>query len=124
MTQRDWGVIGSQLKSQYQYLNNFGNEISQNGFSPGYVKYRSGLYVNSARQAYERGKTEAFGGSSLVLPAYPGDGASTCLSNCKCHWRIVEKKDRWQAFWRRTALESCDTCINRAIVWAPLEIMK
>lgn len=122
MTQRDYGVIGSQLKGQYQYLNNFGNEIAQNGFSPGYLKFRSGLYVNSARQAYERGKTEAFGIPSLGT--YPGSGNTLCGTSCKCHIRIRDRKDHWEVYWVRTALESCSDCINYAIQWNPRIIYK
>lgn len=90
------------------------------------VRARSQLYINSARQAYERAKARALGVPDL--PAYPGDGSTVCKSNCACSWRlepIYDDDDNligWNAFWELGAADHCPDCIQRSIQWNPLRL--
>jgi hypothetical protein len=87
MTQSDWGRIGGLLSSQYRYLSLFTDDIADGDMSEFQIGARSKLYIESSTQAFERGQAVVRG---LVLPAYPGDGTSECMANCKCHWVISE----------------------------------
>lgn len=42
------------------------------------IAYRSKMYTDSARQSFERGQAAANGIPHGALPAYPGDGSTTC----------------------------------------------
>jgi hypothetical protein len=122
MTPEDWGRLSEQLKTQYHYFNNFANEMADGGLSEDQISYRTSLYLNSSRQAFEVART--IGARNLILPAYPGDGSSECGVNCKCWWRIIEFDDKWDAYWIRTAGESCPTCQARASIWVPYVVYK
>lgn len=119
-----WEMVSRQLIDQYQRLNESGRAIARGELSRGQIVQRYGLYLQSARQMYERGRAWAFGGSRLILPAYPGDGSSECLVNCKCYWDIHDFSDRWECSWMRTAQESCPTCLQRAGIWSPYIVYK
>jgi hypothetical protein len=46
-------------------------------------------------------------------------------TNCKCRWEIVpvdKKKGDYDAYWRMSDAEHCQTCIERAQRWNPLRI--
>jgi len=91
------------------------------------VKARSQLYLNSARQAYERANARAMGAPDL--PAYPGDGSTICGVSCACGWRLKQVFDDdgnpagWEAYWEiDSAAENCPDCIQRSIEWNPLRL--
>lgn len=112
MTKSDWGRVGGMLAEQYKYLDGFAKEIGAGGMAEGYIQSRSAMYINSAREAYERahagvaGKWGADEESWSVNTALencvdclgyadegwqplghfpmPGEGASRCLTNCGC----------------------------------------
>jgi hypothetical protein len=112
MTPADWGSIGGMLADQYRYLDRFVVEISSGTIPPGSLLLRVRMYANSAREAYERahlknanalgmveenwvlGDAEhcsdcvAFAGMGwqpIGTFPFPGEGATECLTNCKCH---------------------------------------
>ena len=127
MTQRDWGSIGGMLKRQYQYLNRFSREIARGTLTQGQIAARSQMYFNSARQAFSRGRARAMQWDRL--PAYPGDGSTICLTNCRCHWERDGKHTyRWVLDYEA---EHCSApgvmdkrgrpigCIERAEKWSP-----
>jgi len=110
MTQADWGSIGGMLKEQYGWLNGFTDQLGE--LSEKQIIARSAMYSNSAREAFERAhsRTAAKWGADEELwvldPAadncpdcvelslmgwqpidtfkFPGQGATQCLTNCKC----------------------------------------
>lgn len=90
------------------------------------IAARSRMYVSSAREAFERGKRRAAGAPEL--PAYPADGSTICKSRCQCGWQLEEVKDAdgntiaWNAYWRLSPVESCETCLGRGATWNPLVI--
>lgn len=130
MTQRDWGSIGGMIREQYRYLDGFVDAIAgaDPPLSEGYIAARSRMYANSAREASERAHARGRGLPAGALPAWPADGSTQCLSNCKCHWEIEEERDadgnvvRFLAYWRLGAAEHCDDCMDRAAAWSPFVI--
>lgn len=118
----DWGRVGAQVRSQYAYLQGFAQDIVNGRYnSAAAIAARAGLYINSSTQMFERGNAARHG---LTLPAYPGDGSSVCVTNCRCYWDIEEMGEEWHCTWVRTAEESCKTCIERAETWAPYVVPK
>jgi hypothetical protein len=122
MTQRDWGILGSQIKSQYKFLAGFERDMMDGKLSEGQARVRAGMYVESGTQAFERGKAEGLGIPSL--PAYPGDGSTQCRANCRCHWQIDDMGAEWHATWTLGVAEHCGDCVSNASQWAPLVIAK
>ena len=127
MTYSDWGRCGAMLKAQYKWLEGFAEQVATGELSEAQIRARARLYVDSARQAYEKGNARALGAPDL--PAYPGDGSTACLSNCQCGWRIKEVFDEagqpvgWDCYWELTpGAEHCVDCEGRGVEWYPLEI--
>lgn len=120
MTQRDWGILGQQIKEQYGYLAKFEQDLRNGKLSPGQAGTRASMYVESASQAFERGRGETMGVPKL--PAYPGDGSTVCRANCRCHWEIVPTDSGWDCTWSLGAAEHCPDCISNAGRWAPLRV--
>lgn len=131
MTQADWGSIGGMLKEQYiGHLDIFADEIAAGKLSEAQIRSRARMYFESAKEAYERANARARSGGELVLPAYPGDGQTVCLTNCHCTWEIVEVRDDegnvigWDCTWAvNHAVENCDDCLENGRKWAPLTVM-
>ncbi len=121
MTFADWGRIGAMLQEQYRYLNQFAADIVAGKLSLAQIKARLQLYISSAIQAFEKGK--AYGMGLPTLPAYPGDGTSECLVNCRCSWFITAQPMEWQCTWMLgIAEEHCPTCLKRSQEWNPYRI--
>lgn len=60
MTQADWGSIGGMLKEQYNpHLKNFAEQIAQGKLSEAQIRARAQMYVNSAREAFERAQARS-----------------------------------------------------------------
>ena len=122
MTQADWGRCGAMLKKQYQFLQNFEQDLIDGKLSEAQAKVRLGMYFKASTQAYEQGKAYAQG--LPRLPAYPGDGQTICRANCACHWDVEETEDEWLASWVLGAAEHCPDCLTNADKWNPYRIQK
>lgn len=122
MTQSDWGRIGQQVREQYEYLDRFAQDIANGRYTESGIAARARMYPESASQAYEQANVVTRGIPDL--PAYPGDGSTVCLSNCKCTWQIKETDDAWLCTWKISPAENCPDCLDRAQRWAPLTIAK
>lgn len=114
MTKKDWSSIGGMLKEQYKYLKGFADEIAAGNLTEKQIASRAAMYINSAREAFERAKErtvvkagydqerwqlgfvrtehcedcvgyEAMGWQPVGTFPYPGDGSTVCLTNCKCY---------------------------------------
>lgn len=123
LTQRDYGIIGSQVKKQYAFLNQFAQEIANGRYTVDQARMvaaRQQMYAMSSNQAYERGKAEKYG--SPQLPAYPGDGGTQCRTNCLCTWVLKRLKNgNISATWKLGKTEKhCHDCPPRAKVWRGL----
>jgi hypothetical protein len=111
MTAADWGSIGGMLREQYGHLPGFVDAIASGELSEAQIMARARMYINSAREAYERaharnaealGMTEeswnlgaaehcpdclafaAMGWQPIGTFPEPGAGATVCLTNCQC----------------------------------------
>lgn len=109
MTQSDWGRIGQRIRSQYEYLDNFANDIAT-GRIPldGRINARAKLYAEADRGTFEQvrraderasGRTEEMrvlhaaehcddcieaAGHWAAIGTLPAIGDSACRSNCRC----------------------------------------
>jgi len=112
--------IVEQLTSQYAFLDNFALVIqSSEDFMAGWYA-RAEMYADAIAAPYWRGQTKV-----LPLPAMPGDGSTICLSRCRCQWDIRtvdEANGDYDCTWQRNVNDSCQTCIERAQEWNPLQI--
>lgn len=120
MTSKDWGKLGAMLKEQYKYLDGFQADVAAGNLTQDQIRARSEMYVNSAREAYERTQGavaerwgadqerwvidptaencgdciayQAEGWQAIGYFPFPGDGSTQCLTNCRCHkeYRISE----------------------------------
>ncbi len=59
MTPADYGSCGGMIADQYRYLDDFADEIADGLLSEGQIRRRSEMYINSAREAFERAKERA-----------------------------------------------------------------
>lgn len=120
LTQADYGRIGAMVKEQYKFLQGFERDLLAGKVKGGQIAVRAGMYVDSSKQAFERGRAQSLG--MPQLPQYPGDGATVCRTSCKCHWRIVERDAGWDCFWELGASEHCPDCLRNAGIWNPLKV--
>jgi hypothetical protein len=58
LTQRDYGIMGAELKKEYQYLRNFTQEIKQGNLSPNQIRARLEMYADGLHGSRELGKLE------------------------------------------------------------------
>lgn len=113
MTQVDWGSVGGSLSDQRRYFQAFVTQVAAGDMSEGEIRRRSQMYINSARESYERGyrraidASEAYGRERWVLGptencsgckalaargwveigelgTVPCAGATECKTNCQC----------------------------------------
>jgi hypothetical protein len=120
LSQRDWGRIGAMLKEQYGqngYLRGFMEQIAAGNLSEAQIAARLNMYINSANEALWKALTRDLG---FDLPAYPGDGSTECLTNCRCEWDIREVLEGYDCYWIVDhEAENCDDCLGRGSDWAP-----
>jgi len=106
--------------------NQLGNKFDDTNFDSRWFG-RARQYNRTAVEQYWRANTSAkLGVDDMPLPAYPGDGTSQCLKNCKCRWRIEVIGDiedgNADAYWELGVAEHCQTCVERHRAWNPLQI--
>ena len=117
LSQRDWGRIGAILKEQWKYLRNMFDLISKGKLSVEQIINRFAMYINSANEALWKALTRDLG---FDLPAYPGDGSTECLTNCRCEWDIHEVLEGYDCYWIVDhEAENCQTCLQRGKDWNP-----
>lgn len=122
MFQTDLDVLTEIIKDQFDYLQQFGEEVRAGRLSAKQITARSELYIEASTHAHEQAKAASF---DIQLPQYPGDGNQDCNVRCRCRWEIDEKKDTIEAFWLlNVAAKHCDTCLSNAARWAPYTIEK
>lgn len=122
MFQTDLDALSEIIKDQFDYLQQFGEEVRAGRLSASQIKARSELYMESSTRAHEQAKAASF---DIELPEYPADGNQICKARCRCRWEIDEKKDTIEAFWLlNVAAQHCDSCLSNAAKWAPYTIKK
>jgi len=122
----DWGRTGGLIASQNRYLLGFLQRIREqqaNGvFSEKQTAMIARMYMSSSTRAFEMATTAARG--LPTLPRYPGDGQTRCLTNCRCRWKITDRRSDWLCYWVLGAAEHCEDCIELARLYNPLIIPK
>ena len=124
---RDW--LESVIAVQLGFLANFGMVLNAAGpklqdFSKQFAA-RAQMYTSAIKVAYWQGDIVRQVGRPLPLPAMPGDGTTQCGGSCGCNW-VIKTLDReagdFDATWKRGKTDSCQQCIEREKMWAPLRI--
>lgn len=116
LTPDELATLTDIVKEQSGYLTIFATVLE--GLTISQIIARAEMYINATRQGFERGKAAAYG---IELPAYPGDGSSPCLSNCRCYWQI-ESGDAILAYWRLGIADHCAVCQQRNAEWNPYRV--
>lgn len=122
---RDVGGFKGFVKSQWNFLQGFGEKIKEGDMSGAEALARAQLYGESTTTAYEKGKAKA---SNVDLPEYPADGNQDCFTNCRCKW-IIEDDPTNEEYaiceWKlNRRAEHCGACLENARVWSTLRILK
>lgn len=108
------------LRRQLEFLQAWREELdSTNMLSAEAIRRRARMYLDNAQASLQEAKTQALG---FILPAYPKDGSTICLSNCRCRWDIIAVEQGYDCFWRIRPGETCPTCEARAALWNPIEV--
>ena len=122
MFQTDLDALSEIIKEQFDFLQQFGEEVRAGNLSAKQITARSELYMEASTRACEQAKAASF---DIELPEYPADGNQICKARCRCRWEIEEKKDTIEAFWMlNVAAKHCDSCLSNAARWAPYTIEK
>lgn len=116
MTSEDWGSVGGSFAEQLRYLEAWRSSLTDaelENLSLASLNQRAGMYINSSREAFERGHLRAAFAADMTeerwvlgaaehcddctelasrnwvsigtLGTFPGAGETECLTNCKCH---------------------------------------
>ncbi len=116
----DFERVTRWVETQVQFLHNFAIEIQDTPeFMEGWLN-RADLYAAGIKNPYWTGMVDV-----LPLPAMPTEG-SDCGNNCCCGWTIDvldEAKGDYDCYWElEDGVAHCQTCIERAATWNPIEI--
>ena len=113
-------VVDEYVKTQLDFLGAFRDEIkAADEWSPAWNS-RAQMYAQSIKAPWWSGATRGW-----ALPAMPGDGTTSCLTRCKCSWRIdaLDGDGNADAYWIYGATEGhCQTCQQRSEEWNPIRI--
>ena len=114
--------VQNQVELQTVFLDRFRDEMAER---PDYFPvWRARMYTLAPLIPYQEGKIIKEIGRMLPLPAMPKQGTQ-CLTNCGCKWRIVaidEEAGDYDAYWERSKIDSCQTCLIREELWYPVQI--
>lgn len=118
LTQKDYGIVGAQLRREYLYLRRFTYQIQQGELTKAQIRSRLGLYFEKTYTLYERGRMESHKAAGyqwekrittakescadclywesigvVAIGTLPTPGnQSSCLSNCRCTLRFYREK--------------------------------
>ena len=123
ITDREAAAVARFVAVQLAFLENFAADITAGGWIPSY-RARAQMYATATRQPFSMGDVRKQAGRALPLPSMPTEG-TICHTNCKCEWEIVTVNGRrgdFDAYWRLGTNDNCQTCIQRAADWAPVQI--
>jgi len=118
-------IVARNIARQFPFLRRFArvlqNEIDAGNIDSIIEKFsrRAELYTQTITSNYWQGR----GYGKPAPPAYPGDGTSQCLTQCRCRLEYEEldrDKGDWNIYWRLGEAEHCQTCRTRAREWSPL----
>lgn len=123
VTSSDWLKLGNELRSQYDYLEDFAHQTLEDPTVLGSAVQRAGLYANSTISSFWRQL------APVDLPAYPGDGSTRCITNCNCDWQFDNEYDdegnivAVLATWvLEPGSNTCEDCLERSQKWVKLRV--
>jgi hypothetical protein len=124
-----YDIAAQYVDEQMGFLGDFAIQISENRGErkiPGGA-FRAAMYGESLGQCYQKAYMRARGSRYGLpdLPAYPRDGQTVCLTNCRCQWHIVKRSNtQYEATWQLNPADHCPDCIDNARKWNPLMILQ
>lgn len=95
--------LDGRIAAQLTYLDGFVTDLRAGKLTMAQAQARAALYSGATRGTYYATRYPG-------LNAYPGDGGTPCLGNCKCS--LEQKGDL--IYWRLHPAEHCDGCVSRA----------
>jgi hypothetical protein len=95
--------LQARIAEQHRYLDGFVSDLKAGRLTPAQAQARAALYAGPARGTYYEARYPG-------LSAYPCDGGTPCLGNCRCH---LEERDGG-IWWVLSAAEHCAGCVDRA----------
>lgn len=121
LTAQDIQSARDAARREFTYLSQFRDELDAGNLSSKQAIARSQMYAGGAREQYERAIQDAIG--LPPLPAQPGV-RTDCRRNCKCSWDIrqLTGNGNFDCYWKRSPVDSCDTCKRRERAFNPLRI--
>lgn len=116
-----FAAIGTIVATQSRFLRRWADDLrEETKIVASKIKSRAAMYLNAANATLLIALTDALG--MPRLPAYPGDGTTSCLANCKCSWQFTRVPGGWDCYWRLQVAEHCPECNSRATTWNPLRV--
>lgn len=114
-------VLRQELNKQAYYLRRFRSDIETGLSSPLQTANRVLMYGDRLWGEWERGKADR---QEVILPQYPGDGNTQCLTHCRCHLEYEDTPDGQVAVtWHvNRDEETCPDCLALGDEWNPLVV--
>lgn len=114
-------AIAGIVEAQSVFLRKWANDLrKETKHVASKIKSRAALYLNAANATLLIALTDSLG--IPRLPAYPGDGSSSCRSNDKCTWKFQKVDGGWDCYWTLHPAEHCPECLARSEAWNPLRV--
>jgi hypothetical protein len=93
LTPRHYGAIGSQLRKQFEYLDNFARDLYAGKVTPTQAIRRSGLYAESVKITFSRAEQisrieEGFNAGKRILDA-GARHCSECIDYQRLEWTAI-----------------------------------
>ena len=107
MSSRDYGIIGSELRSEYEYLRGFSQDILKGELSEAQLRDRLSLYIDAAYSSYERGRFESHRSNGYNWERRYRNSAQSC-SSC-----VVYAARGWQPLGSQPHIGEACECGNR-----------
>lgn len=95
--------LEARINAQLKYLDGFAAELKAGRLTMAQAQARADLYSGATRGTFYATRYPG-------LNAYPGDGGTPCMGNCKCS--LEERKDG--VYWVLHPAEHCSGCIDMA----------
>ena len=92
MSQRDYGILGQQIRSQYEFLRGFAEELINTGMSEAAFRSRLEMYAWAARGSHEMGKLEGHVRAGFTWERRirtKSNSCSPCISYAAAGWQPI-----------------------------------
>ncbi len=109
----DDAEVARVVEGQFAFLRQFALAIADWTMTEAQIVARGQIYLAGSVETFERGRAAGWG---VALPAYPGDGGTPCLGNCRCRWELERDGEQTRATWvlHAAGAEACPGCVDRA----------